>query len=97
MTLDEMWRAIHQLDPAAKLRREVLGGWTVRLPAIVSDPNTGRRVASPRTPFKAQAVERLWPRLLALSEASTLWRQVRAPEGTRYEAVRWNGTAWVPK
>jgi hypothetical protein len=95
MTATDLWRHIRDLDPEAELRSEPPAGWSVRLPAIVYDPRAGRVVTSARASSGAQAIERLWARLLSLSEASTLWRRVDAAEGTRYEAVRWNGTEWI--
>jgi hypothetical protein len=95
MTQAQMWHAIQELDPGAQVRSEPPAGWSVRLPAIVYDPKAGRVVTSARASSGAQAIERLWARLLSLSEASTLWRRVEAAEGTRYEAVRWNGTEWI--
>jgi hypothetical protein len=91
MTQAEMWRAIEDLDPAAQLRAEPPAGWTARLPAIVYDPQARRPVTSPRAHSEAQAIERLWARLLSLSEASTLWMRPREPATRTFAGTELNG------
>jgi hypothetical protein len=96
MTSDQMWSAIRDLDPAAEVCLEPPGGWSVRLHSVVHDLQDTSAVTSPRARSQRQAIERMWARLLSLSESSMLYRD-RGPEEAsgRYREVRWNGTEWV--
>src|SRR3954454_8902473 len=95
MSTDPLWSAICDLDPAAELRYEPPGGWAVRLRSIYYQYNALAApflVTARKAPSREQAIERMWSRLMSLSDAATLYRDF----AQHPQLVRWEGEQWVP-